>query len=168
MEIQGRHSRSTGSYVGALILIVIGVAALVANLGGSKYVEESVLVVIGVAFLIAYAFTRRYGYLVPGGILTGFGAGVLASSLVGTGDGGPYAVIGGGLGFLLIFALDYLVARVSVRWWPVIPGGALVLTGSAMTGAGDAYVRQLQTWSPVLLIALGIAILLARVRPVTR
>jgi hypothetical protein len=168
MEIQTRQSRATGSYVGAIILIVIGVAALVANLGGSKYVEESVLLVLGAAFLVAYAFQRRYGYLVPGGIMTGFGAGVLASSLAGATDGGPYAVIGGGLGFLLIFAVDLLVARVSTRWWPVIPGGVLVLAGTAMSAGNDQYVHQLQVWSPVLLIALGLAILLARLRPAGR
>jgi len=52
----------------AVILIVVGVAGLVgqvldiqANMGGL------IVTLLGVGFLAAFAFTRTYGYLVPGG-----------------------------------------------------------------------------------------------------
>ena len=128
MSIRSDKTRNSGDYIGATLLIVIGICALVANLWGKKYVEESIPLAIGVAFLVAYGLTRRYGYLVPGGILSGVGAGVLTSSLLNASDGGPYTVIGGGLGFLLIFCVDTLVSRGTMRWWPVIPGGLMVLT----------------------------------------
>lgn len=162
------ESSKSGSYVGAIILIVIGVVALAANLGGGKYVGDSLLLALGLAFLIGYAFTRRYGYLVPGGILTGLGGAVLATSLSGTSDGGAYALIGGGIGFLLIFALDLLVSRINRRWWPVIPGALMIVAGSATATGNDVFVRQAQVWAPVLLIAIGLVILIARPRPVSR
>lgn len=52
-----------------VILIVIGIVFLAAQryrLGG-----EAVVAAIGIAFLAAFAYTRNYGYLVPGGIMTG-------------------------------------------------------------------------------------------------
>ena len=55
MEIRNDRSRNSGAYVGATLLIVIGLCALVANLWGSKYVYESIPLAIGVAFLVAYA-----------------------------------------------------------------------------------------------------------------
>jgi hypothetical protein len=159
-----QKARNSGAYVGAAILIVIGLIALVANLGGSSYVYQSIPLVIGVAFLLAYSLTRQYGFLVPGGILTGVGAGVLTSSLSDPAAGGAYVVLAIGLGFLLIFAVDVLVSRATSRWWPVIPGGLMLLIGTGIASDSEGVTRQLQVWSPVLLIALGVLILLARVR----
>jgi hypothetical protein len=150
--------------VGATLLIVIGLCALVANLWGSKYVYESIPLAIGVAFLVAYALTRQYGFLVPGAILFGVGAGLLASSLLNASDGGPYVVIGGGIGFLLIFCVDMLVSGNTNCWWPVIPGGLMVLVGAGTAGENQGFIRQLEVWSPILLVALGVFILVAHLR----
>jgi hypothetical protein len=168
MDTRNDMTRNSGAYVGATLLIVIGLCALVANLWGSKYVYESVPFAIGVAFLVAYALTRQYGYLVPGGILSGVGAGLLTSSLLNASDGGPYTVIGGGIGFLLIFCVDMLVSRITMRWWPVIPGGLMVLIGTGMAGENQDLIRQFEIWSPLLLIALGVVILVARIRQPSR
>jgi len=168
MEIRNDRSRNSGAYVAATLLIVIGLCALVANLWGSKYVYESIPLAIGVAFLVAYGLTRQYGFLVPGGILSGVGAGLLASSLINASDGGPYVVIGGGIGFLLIFCVDMLVTRNTMRWWPVIPGGLMVLVGAGTAGESQGLIRQFEVWSPILLIALGVLILVARLRQPSR
>jgi hypothetical protein len=164
MEIGNEPNRSSGAYVGATLLIVIGVFAFAANIWNSRYLSESIPLAIGIAFLVAYALTRRYGFLVPGGILSGAGAGVLASSLLNVLDGGPYVVIGGGIGFLLIFCVDMLVSRQAMRWWPVIPGGLMVLIGAGSAGENQGFVRQLEIWSPLLLVAVGVLILIARRR----
>lgn len=164
MEIQRDSGRNSGAYVGATILIVIGVCALVANLGGSTYVYESIPLAIGVAFLVAYALTRRYGFLVPGGILSGVGAGVLTSSILNVSDGGPYVLIGGGIGFLLIFCVDALVSRSTARWWPVIPGGLMLLAGGGTLSQSNDFRRQFEIIAPLLLIGLGVLILLSRTR----
>jgi hypothetical protein len=162
MEIRNETRRNSGAYVGATLLIVIGICAFAANIWGGKYVYESIPLALGVAFLVAYTLTRQYGFLVPGGILSGAGAGVLASSLLNVLDGGPYVVIGAGIGFLLIFCVDMLVSRRAMRWWPVIPGGLMVLIGAGSAAENEGVIKQLEIWSPLLLIAVGVLILIAR------
>ena len=57
------------NFVPGLILIAIGAILFLVQttaIGG-----EVIVAVIGAAFLVAYAFTRQYGFLIPGGIVTG-------------------------------------------------------------------------------------------------
>lgn len=164
MENSQRTNRNSGAYVGAVLLIVIGAAALIANLGGSDYVYRGLPLAAGLAFLVAYGLTRRYGFLVPGGILTGAGSGLMAAYIAGAGDAGPYTVIGGGLGFLLIFTIDVLVSRDTTRWWPVVPGGLMVLAGAVGDNNKQAVIRDFEVWSSLLLIGLGLLILFTRLR----
>ncbi|HET7421675.1 MAG TPA: hypothetical protein VFL27_14950 [Candidatus Dormibacteraeota bacterium] len=159
-----RKDHNSGAYVGATLLIVIGLAALVANLGGSTFVYESIPLGFGIAFLVAYALTRQYGFLVPGGILSGLGGGLLTSSLLNAADGGPYIVSGLGLGFLLIFAVDILVSGKALRWWPVIPGGILLLVGTEIASGSDSFLRTFQIAAPIALIVIGVALLVTRAR----
>jgi len=149
-----------------VIRVVNGVGALVSSLGGNWFMGAFVPLAIGFAFLVAYAVSRKYGYLVPGGILTGIGAGLLAASLfrVADADTGAYAAIGGGISFLLIYAVDVLITASAARWWPVIPGTLMVVAGTGMVSGNQELIRQLGLWSPVLLIALGVVILVARLR----
>lgn len=158
-----RQAGNSGGYVGAALLIVIGLIALVANIGGSQYIAESIPLAIGLTFLVAYAITKTYGFLVPGAIVSGVGMGVLTSSLVGASDSGPLAVLGLGLGFVLIFAVDMLVTRASKRWWPLIPGGVMFLIGMSMFQASNGLLR-IDIWAPVLLICLGVLLLIVRMR----
>jgi len=51
-----------------------------------------------------------------------------------------------------------------MRWWPVIPGGLMVLIGAGSAGENQGFVRQLEIWSPLLLVAVGVLILIARRR----
>ncbi|HVH32402.1 MAG TPA: hypothetical protein VNA31_12190, partial [bacterium] len=56
-----------------IILIVLGVIFIVGQrlgIGG-----EGTTAAIGIAFLVAFVSTRNYGFLVPGGIMTGLGLG---------------------------------------------------------------------------------------------
>jgi hypothetical protein len=164
MDTNPNQVRGSRSYVGPVLLIVIGLGALVANFGGDRFSGAFVPLAIGILFLVAYAATRNYGYLVPGGILTGAGSGVLAASLVSTTDTGAYAAIGGGIGFLLIYTLDLLVSGHSARWWPVIPGVLMVVAGTGLASGNQELIRQFGLWSPVLLIVLGLILLVARSR----
>ena len=146
--------------------IVIGLAALVANLGGDKYVYEAIPLAMGVAFFVAYASTRQYGFLVPAGILSGLGAGLVASTIFNATDQqvAPYVVDGLGLGFLSIFAIDVLVARTASRWWPLVPGGVMVVIGSSATLSRQQVTDQFGIWMAVFLIVLGVAMLFTRTR----
>ncbi len=160
-------NRNSGALVGASILIVSGVIALIANLGGSEYVYRSIPLAIGAAFLVAYALTRQYGFLVPGGILSGIGAGTLMAAFNGGPDEGLYVVLALGLGFLLVFAVDMLVTRTMARWWPLIPGGVMLVVGvTAGESAGSLWYAHI--WLPVLLIAFGVLLLIARMREPSR
>ena len=166
MASQQQGTRSSGAYVGALLLIVIGLVALAANLGGDKYIYEAIPLVIGIVFFIAYASTRQYGLLVPAGILSGLGAGLLASSAFNATDqqAAPYLVDGIGLGFLSIFVIDLIVTRTAARWWPLVPGGVMVVVGSGATLTRQEVTDLFGIWVPVLLIGLGVSLLLSRAR----
>jgi hypothetical protein len=138
-----------------LLLIGLGGVLLLAvttDIGG-----EVVVGFIGVAFLVAYASTRTYGFLVPGGILTGLGTGLVLQSL---GVRGDIVVLGLGLGFLAIAVIDQLFTSArSGWWWPLIPGAVLLLISvGSVTGLPDLG-RYLV---PAALILLGAVLLLRR------
>ncbi len=141
--------------IAGLILIALGVALLVAlttDVGG-----EAIVGFLGVAFLVAYATTRAYGYLVPGGILTGLGAGLTVESL-----GGPSAsvLLGLGGGFLAIALIHRLVGSAGAAWWwPLIPGGVLTVVGVSNLPGTPNLGRYLV---PIALIAIGSLLLLRR------
>jgi len=144
----------------AVILIVVGVIGLVAqvvdvpaNLGGW------IVMLIGVGFLVAFAFTRHYGYLVPGGIMTGLGAGIVASESLAVTDEqtGGVIVLGLGLGFLSIWAIGAIVHVDRHHWWPTIPGGILTAVGGALLIGGQA-VNLLDYWG-VAIVAIGLIVL---------
>lgn len=140
--------------VSAFVLIALGVVFLVvqqAGVGG-----EAIVLAIGAAFLVAYAMTGTYGFLVPGGIMTGLGAGILYNAQ--TGNGGA-VVLGLGLGFLSIYVLS---RRVPAGWWPLIPGGILTVIGLATAANREGLLGEIARWWPVALILAGLAILLRR------
>jgi hypothetical protein len=74
--------------------------------------------------------------------------------------------LAGGLGFLLIYVVDVVVSRVTQRWWPVIPGAAiLVITGGAAT-QNQGLIRDIGLWSPLVLVVIGVWMLVARSRAI--
>jgi len=147
------------SLAGAL-LVSIGIALLVIGLTGVGGV--AVVLLGGLAFLATYLATRAYGFLVPGGILTGFGAALVAQDVGWVED---VTLIGLGGGFLLILIVQFVTRapREGGWWWPLIPGGILVTLGVIEVAQRDAVGLIL----PGLLIILGLAFLLdaARRRP---
>jgi hypothetical protein len=135
-----------------LILIVLGIVFLL-----SQYFEFGpglFLALFGLVFLIAYAFTRSYGLLIPGCILAGLGIGLAFERTVMRPD--VTVSIGLGLGFVAIFVVQLVVARAS-HWWPLVPGGILVLVGLGETVPQAQAVLE-KGW-PVALIGIGLVIL---------
>jgi hypothetical protein len=138
--------------VGA-ILILLGLAFLAMQiwegLGGDLF-----LFLFGSVFVVGYLVTRNYGLLIPGGILLGIGLGAIGSdALVGLGD---LAVIGLGLGFVFIYVVA-LIYQGRSHWWPLIPGGILIVVGLAQ---GSEIMEQLLSvgW-PLVLIFFGLLLL---------
>jgi hypothetical protein len=152
----GRHR--DGSWVGGAILIGIGLAFLAGQL--IPHAGDYIVVAIGLTFLAAFLVTREYGFLVPGGIVTGVGTGIVfASNLPGV-EGGSLFMLSLGFGFIAIWVIG-LVFRVRENHpWPLIPG--LILGGiGAASLAGTRYSEIGRYGWPIALIALG-AILLIR------
>ncbi|MDH4140521.1 MAG: hypothetical protein OEV43_08125 [Coriobacteriia bacterium] len=122
--------RKAGTVVGGLVLVGVGLALLVVQFAGDAG-GSLVLTGLGLGFLVAHGFTRRYGLLVPGGVLAGLGVGLLAER-AGISFGEP-VLIGLGAGFVVVWGFDALVTRSGppAGWWPLIPGGILLFTGVA-------------------------------------
>lgn len=138
-----------------LILIVLGIAFLL-----TQYFEFGpglFLTLLGLVFLIPYAFTRSYGLLIPGCILAGIGIGLAFERAVMRPD--VTVSIGLGLGFIAIFVVQLVVGG-SSHWWPLVPGGILVLAGLAETVPQAQAILE-KGW-PLILIAIGLAILVGQ------
>ncbi|SRR5712691_7395054 len=135
-----------------VILIVIG-----ATLFAVQWLHldaDVIVLVIGLVFAGAYAATRRYGLLIPAGILTGLGAGVLLEDY---GAMREPVVLGLGLGFLAIYGVDLATrrSRERARWWPLIPGAILTVIAGAGGAFGDEGGRAIQQAWPIILIVVG-------------
>lgn len=139
-------------------LILVGLGAVLLLILTTDIGPEAIVAFIGLSFLIAYGVTRSYGFLVPGGILTGLGTGIVLSALNWPGN---LVVIGLGAGFLLIAIVDLTVgARSEGWWWPLIPGGILSVVGVATSTRVNFGAYAL----PVLLIGIGVLLLLTKSR----
>jgi hypothetical protein len=156
----GRGTRD--QLVFAVILIVVGAVGLAgrfwtptADVGGF------IVGAIGLGLLGAFAYTRTYGYLVPGAIMTGLGAGIVASQsftwTTSEGEGGA-VVLGLGLGFALIWVVGTAVRLDQQTWWSLIPGGILATIGTLLLIGGGAI--ELLDWWGVALIAIGLIVVL--------
>jgi len=148
-------------FVLGVILVVFGVISIVDRVWQpTEDVGGWVLLAIGLGFLAAFAYTRQYGYLVPGGIFSGLGVGVIvarAFTTTGSDAEGGAVVLGLGVGFLAIWAIGELVEAPRNRWWPLIPGSILGFVGTALLIGGEA-VRALDYWG-VILVGLGLIVM---------
>jgi len=155
--------------LGGLLLIFGGILALVAQFVPDSWGFSYGLVVLlglGAAFILAGILSRHMGWFIPGGILTGIGAGV---ALVDAPLSGALPVDNGGL-FMLAFAGGWFLITVltalftdETQWWPLIPGAIMALIGLA-AGFGSVFATVLsllgQLW-PVALILVGLYVLFA-------
>lgn len=160
-EVTGGATQGRDRMVFAIVLIVVGGIGLIAQVWQPQAdVGGWVVLLIGLGFLGAFVYTRQYGYLVPGGIMTGLGAGIVVSQAItwssSEGEGGAI-VLGLGLGFLGIWVIGTLMRAAESHWWPIIPGGILAIIGSALLIGGQA-VDLLDYWG-IGVVAVGLFIL---------
>ncbi len=154
--------RSSGLVWGA-ILIVIGLYALVQQV---FHLELGLyfLPLVAVVFLLAGILGRRYGLLIPGGILAGIGVGALLIDgpfhyLNDQGRGGLFMLTFAG-GWLLITLASLLIGRVIL--WPLIPGAFMGLFGVALLGEQAGLLNLFTFGWPIILIAIGLYLVLRR------
>ena len=144
--------RDVSGWLPGVILIAVGVTLFAVQLFD---LDASVIVlVIGLVFASVFAATRRYGFLIAAGILTGLGTGIVLEN---AGLMGEPVALGLGLGFLAIYVVDLLTtgARQPGRWWPLVPGAILTVVAAAESTFGPEGARLIERGWPVLLIAVG-------------
>ena len=148
-----RRRDRTSRLRAGVVLLFIGIILLVGQLTQQPLWA---MLGLGVLCVVAYFATREYGFLVPGGILTGLGVGLLLQVRGGeTGNPGLF-LVPFGLGFVGIWVFDVLFTRAS-NWWPLIPGAILIAVGFALWRGGVALdvLEAAGTWWPVILIVIG-------------
>ena len=144
--------RQSSIVIGAiLILLGVGFFALQFMEG---FGEAVIFFLIGGAFMVGYLFRRAYGLLIPGGILLGLGLGSVGESTFQS--FGDIKGIGLGVGFVSIYVIQLIYVGKS-HWWPLIPGGILIVTGFA--SASKDFERLLSVGWPLILIFVGLLIL---------
>jgi len=138
----------------SLVIAGLGLFALEAVDGTG---DAAILFVIGAVFIAAYFMRRVYGFLIAGCIALGVGLGQAAQEIFDT--SGDVTVIGIGIGFGLIYAIDRLTDG-SAHWWPLIPGGILLIIGLAsLSGSVGDYL-----WPALLIVAGGVILFSSRRR----
>lgn len=138
--------------VAGAILIIVGIGLILLQVF-QGFGEWIVLLLIGAAFLAGYFLRRSYGLLIPGCILVGIGLGAIGGTTWGVGD---FTQIGLGTGFIAIYVIDRIY-RGSTHWWPLIPGGVLLITGVASLGGNIA--RIVEVGWPLLLVLAGLLLI---------
>lgn len=153
-------------WIGGLVLIAIGVLALFGQLLPESITSNWGLYIVsalGLIFIIWGIAARSDGLMIPGGILSGIGLGIVLVE----GVRWPTNVDEGGV-FMLAFAAGWalivlLTAVFTPRthWWPLIPGGIMAFIGVAVL-FGGLFMRALElvgTLWPIALIVLGLFVL---------
>jgi hypothetical protein len=147
--------------ISGIFLIAIGVLVLLAQLGASEQIGFLFLPALGAAFILWGILTHEAGLMIPGGILSGIGWGVLAISgpfafANSTNEGGLFLIIFG-LGFALITLLTAVFTD-ETHWWALIPGGILATIGVAIFTNGVLLnvIELVGKYWPIALIAVGI------------
>lgn len=151
-----RNERRGGLTAG-IILIVIGIALLLINLGLFK--PGVFILALGVSFLVAYAFWRNVGFLIPGMILAWLGLAITFTEahVFRAAVTGPITTIALGLAFISIYVFMFRRRQ----WWPLIPGGILLLIGTTTLLVTENIIPLTITqlvnfiW-PALLILVGV------------
>jgi len=148
-----KQRRDTAAMTFGAVLVVVG-AVLLGGRFNDVVAAGGPALWIGLGFLTWWAFSGNYGLLVPAGVLTGLGVGLMLDNVVFYGN--PVA-LGLGVGFLAIYALDSLRRRRSSSWWPLVPGALLVIVGLLQNTSGWDSLGELG-W-PLVLIVIGIIII---------
>jgi hypothetical protein len=142
-----------GQTAAGAIFIVVGLGIL--GLQVVEGVGQSIwLFVIGSLFIAGYLFRATYGLLVAGSIITGIALSQVGEEVFGTVN--EITSIGLGVGFAAIYVIDRLYTG-SSHWWPLIPGGILLMSGLA--SVGEPFSRLIDLAWPLLMIAVGLALL---------
>jgi len=160
------NEKKTNGVIGGVILIGIGLVALLGqfvDIQVGEMIGLMILPALGLIFLVWGIAARNAGPMIPGGILSGLGLGIILVEKVSW----PQGMDEGGA-FMLAFALGWALITVltavftpKVHWWPLIPGGIIAFIGLAVL-FGGVFLKTLSLMNlvwPVLLIILGLFVI---------
>ena len=152
-------SQSRTALIVGFVLVLIGGGALVSEL--LPDFDRYVPLAIGLGLLAVFFVTRSYIALIFGALLTGVGAGLLVSDMLpGIKDDGPGAVLGLAGGFLGIWLVSWLTKVKEHHFWPLIPGGILLLVGIGLVL--DLFENDLSRWVvPAIVVGIGVLVMVA-------
>ena len=144
-----------GQIAAGLALIVLGGVLLFLERLDSGAHGYLLFILIGGVFVAGYLYKRAFGLLIPGALLLGIGGGLVFEDL----HSGPFVdgdnvALGLGLGFVLIYVASLLYERQN-RWWPLIPGGFLVIASLPEF----VWVDDVLDFWPVAVMAVGVLLL---------
>ena len=154
-----RHGTMSGAWIGGLVLVALGVFLLI-----GRWIPDAgqyAVLAIGLVLLIVFFATDEYGFLVPGGIVSGIGAGIpLSVAYAGQLGGGLFLLSMGG-GFLLVWVLALLFRLPERHPWPLVPGVVLGTIGAALAAGerGQGVADAVATGWPVILVLAGLVLL---------
>ncbi|MDP8267279.1 MAG: hypothetical protein P9L97_01000 [Candidatus Tenebribacter davisii] len=142
-----------GQIIAGIILIIIGISISGIRLIAGFH-QNSFLLLLGGLFIAAYFYKDSYGLLIPGCII--FGLGFSSTKFGIAGNYSQFNTLGLGLGFIGIFVID-LLNKGKTHWWPLIPGGILVMAG--LSSSPFQLWRYFHIGWPILVILLGLWII---------
>jgi hypothetical protein len=159
------RKRESG-WLGGLLLIAIGLFFLLnqfVDLPWLSNLGSFIVLGLGLFFLISGAVSRQDALMIPGGILTGIGLGIvlITGSFVSQGEDSGGVFIGAfALGWVLITVFSALFTD-KTHWWALIPAAIMGLISAALLlqGPFDVALEWLGKLWPLLLIVGGIVVL---------
>jgi hypothetical protein len=160
-------SKNRDGLIWGLILLAIGVLALIGQFAAFDWLDNLAiffLAGLGALFLLMGITQREAGWMIPGGILSCIGWGIVAIE-------GPFNLFSclddGGV-FMLAFAAGWVLITLltavftdETHWWALIPGGIMALIGATVLwgGAFESTLELLAKLWPLALIIAGLVIL---------
>jgi len=133
-----------------LILVIAGTLLMALQFVQSAR-ESVVFFLVGGTFLAFYFYRNNFGFLTTGCLVLGFGLGNFLGSVFTL--PGEIGSIGLGFGFFGVTLMAYIYEGEKL-WWPLIPGGILILSGIATSF--PQLLRWLSLGLPAILMLAGL------------